>query len=105
MTDDMVDVKTVIEELSGRLLLTEGKVWGLTQLLRSFIRLEIIPRDAAKKQIKEMLDLLNPDPTMDEMEQIFVKSSRDLLDDLIGETDMGIPRFSVIQGGRPDKPA
>jgi hypothetical protein len=102
MTDETVDVE--IEELCARLLLTEGKVWGLTQLLRSFIRLEIIPRDAARKQIKEMLDLLNPDPAMNEKHQTFVGSAHSLVESLIAEADAVIPRFSVIQGGKADKP-
>ena len=101
----MSDIDTNVEELRGRLLGAEAGVWTLTQLFRHFIRLEILPKDAAKEQIQEMRALMiTDDPAMDEDYRTFIEAARDLMDSLLADVDTKMsPKFSVIEGGKGDK--
>ena len=102
----MSDIDTNVEELRGRLLGAEAGVWTLTQLFRHFIRLEILPKDAAKKQIQEMRAfMIMDDPAMDEDYRTFIEAARDLMDSLLADVDTKMsPKFSNIEGGKGDKP-
>jgi hypothetical protein len=68
--------------------------------------LEILPKDAAKKQIQEMRALMSTDdPAMDEDYRTFIEAARDLMDSLLADVDTKMsPKFSVIEGGKGDKP-
>jgi hypothetical protein len=63
-----------------------------------------LPKDAAKKQIQEMRALMiTDDPAMDEDYRTFIETARDLMDSLLADVDTS-PKFSVIEGGKGDKP-
>ena len=116
---ETIDIETWMEQVSGalkesieviaglneRLLTVEGQNWALTRLLYSFIKQEIIPQQEAKKQIREMIEVLKDHPGTSDAGRTYLNSAQMLFEQLIMEEQPPTPRFSVIKGGKNDKPA
>ena len=102
----VVEFNEVIEGLNERLLAVEGHNWALTLLLHSLIRVNVIPTEAARSQISEMMRVLKEtSPLPDNV--AFLDAALALYEKLAKEEEppqpppySTTPRFGVIKGGK-----
>jgi hypothetical protein len=102
----MPDLQTTLATLNNRLLKAEGRVFGLTELIRTLIVMEAIPSDKFKEHVSAVRAAYNEEMRngLDHPTETFVTAARDLMDGILKtETGpLGKPVFSVIEGGKTE---
>ncbi|WP_369723649.1 hypothetical protein AB8Z38_06715 [Bradyrhizobium sp. LLZ17] len=104
VNEAVAEFNAVIAGIDERLVVAEGQNWALTRLLYSFVKREILPREAAKKQVREMIAVIKEHEAGD-LEKTFLDSAQRLFEELVDDERPPQPpsRFSVIQGGKSEK--
>lgn len=100
-----MDVQTALTQLENRLLKAEGRIFGLTELIKTLVVMEAIPHDRFKLYVEGMRDTFKPNEHVDKPTATFVEAARDLMRDVLkaevgGSPTTETPRLSVIEGGK-----